>query len=150
MRMFDQDVPLAGIGERQETQWRNPDHVLARGPHWAKHLAIPAPGAHPRKPLAAPLETDRVPHFPSLRVSQTPVLAPPPTSVLVQPTLHSGGDSPQPKEKRLVAPECSQRHGPGAASGRQVLKRRFKDTGLYTLHAVWGGWEAGRLEIWKG
>lgn len=71
MRMFDQDVPLAGIGERQETQWRNPDHVLARCPHWAKHLAIPAPGAHPRRPLAAPLETDRVPHFPSLRVSQT-------------------------------------------------------------------------------
>lgn len=78
------------------------------------------------------------------------VFAPPPTRLLVQPTPHSGGDTPpQSEERRLVAPECSPRHGPGAASGWQVLKRRFKDTGLYFERCLeWpGGW---RLEVGRG
>lgn len=78
------------------------------------------------------------------------VFAPLPTRLLVQPTPHSGGDTPpQSEERRLVAPECSPRHGPGAASGWQVLKRRFKDTGLYFERCLeWpGGW---RLEVGRG
>lgn len=41
------------------------------------------------------------------------------------------GETPPTRRREAGGPECSQRQGPGAASGRQVLKRRFKDAGLY-------------------
>lgn len=128
VRMSKQDVPLADNGEGQETQWSNPDLVLAR--------CLTEQGTCESERRERIPEGPKPPHS-RLAGSSTfclrlLVLAPPPTRLLVQPTPHPGGDTPHPLNQRRGGwPECSPRHGPGAASGRQVLKRRFKDTGLY-------------------